>query len=313
MEKLYDGEIVDAHFHLWDIEGGPMNTHWPWLKGPNAIKSHIAGDEEKVTKTLKHNYLIQDYLNEIKDQKVVKSVHVQAECGNPRGETEWLQSIADKHGYPHGIVAHANLAEHDLDHLLAHHAKFKNVRGIRQLLNWSDTRNDIRFAEKDFFQDPNWRKGYALLEKYHFSFDMHIWYFQMDAAAELIKAHPNIQVILDHTGMPMGYLNPTSEALEGWKAGMKKLAQLPNVACKLSAIAMMYHDVNVENFKPLIRFAIDTFGVDRCLFASNFPVDKMNSTYNHLFDTYKRCVSDLPHSDQKKLFHDNAVKFYRLK
>jgi len=294
------------------LENKPFGCTWEWLKGPHQIEGHMAAKDSESMKKMKTSFGISTYLEDIKNNNVVKSVHVQAECSNAKGETEWLQSIADAKGFPHGIVAYANFADDDVDQLLEFHSKFKNVRGIRKLLNWDDEKASLRVPEKDYLKDPKWRKGFALLAKYNMSYDLQIWYTQMDDAFELAKEYPNIQIILNHTGLPMGFLDPSENAIQGWQNGMKKLAQCPNVVVKISGLCMTYHDVNLKNFKPLIDFTISCFGVERCMFASNFPVDRLNTTYDNLFVVFKECVKDLPADHQKKLFHDNAIKYYRL-
>jgi len=310
-KKLYDGDIIDGHMHLWDLETKPFGTFYPWLKGPTQSKDHIAWNAEKF-ETIRKNYLLENYKQDTKNHHVVKSVHVQAECGDSQSETKWLQSLANEHGFPHGIIAHANLSDKNVDELLQFHSQFKNVRGIRQLLNWHEKEN-LRFCDRgDYLRDPAWWKGFALLEKYNFSFDLHIWHTQSDDAVNLATAFPHIQIILDHTGLPMGYLDSSSVAIDQWKHGLTKIAKCPNVTLKLSGLSMTHHVVTVENFKPLILAAIHIFGVERCFFSSNFPVDKINTTYDNLFNVFKECVKDFSVDDLKKLFHDNAQRVYRL-
>jgi len=306
--KNYDGPIIDVHMHLWDLENRPDGVFYPWLKGSTQDKSHMGGDLDSIRK----NYLLEDYLADIKDLNVIKSVHVQAECGDDKAETTWLANVAKNGQYPHAIVARANLADENIEDILAHHSKHSSVKGVRHLLNWDDHNEGIRAADRDYLKDERWNKNFALLEKYNLSFDLHGWYTQFDDAIQLIKQHPKTQFILDHTGLPKGYLDPSEDALQGWRNAMTKISKYPNVAVKLSGLSMTHHNVTVDTFKPLIVFTVQTFGVDRCMFASNFPVDKMQGSYKNLLTVIKESLQDFSYEDQKKIFHDNAIKIYRL-
>jgi predicted TIM-barrel fold metal-dependent hydrolase len=307
---LYDGPIIDAHMHLWDLETVPFGASWHWLKGPQSITSHLAGTPEKV-KDMKKTYLLQNYLQDAKGQNIIKTVHVQAECDDPRAETQWLQSVADKEGNPSGIVAYANLARDDVEDLLRFHAQSKNFRGIRQMLNFDEKNPNLNFADRgDYLTNPLFWRGFALLEKYKLSFDLQLWYHQMHDAAQLAERFPNVQIIVNHTGLPKGYLDTSEEAKKGWKDGMEELSKHLNVAVKISGL---YMTLKPEQFQEYIHHTLSLFGVDRCMFASNYPVDKMNSEQmSNVFDSYRKSVKHLAAADQKKLFHDNAIKFYRL-
>jgi len=297
-----------VHQHFWDLENKPHGVFYPWLKGPTQSESHMGGDLDSI----RTNYLIEHYLEDTKDLNVVRSVHVQAECGDDKAETNWLTSIAELHGFPHAIVARANLADDNIEETLAYYTRHPAVKGIRHLLNWDDDNEKIRFADRNFLNDESWIKNFHLLEKYGFSFDLHCWYTQFDEAIELIKKYPKVLFILDHTGLPKGYLDPTPEALQGWKDAMERIAAYPNVVVKLSGLSMTHHNVTPEVFSPLIKYTVQIFGANRCMFASNFPVDKMQGSYSNLLNTIQESLKHLPIDDQKKIFHDNAIRYYRL-
>jgi len=223
-----------------------------------------------------------------------------------------LKEVAKNHGYPQGLVAKADFYDPKIKEKLAFQAKYPQVKGVRYLLNW-DENPKYRMAERGGeMTDPKWRESFALLEKYNFSFDLHIWPHQVDDAADLIKNFPNIQFIVDHTGLHKGYLDESNEALEQWKLCLKKLATFSNVNLKISGLSMTHHSVDVQTFFPFVTGAIDAFGVDRVMFASNFPVDKMQTSYSNLVNTIKECVKSFSKNDQKKIFHDNAIRIYRL-
>jgi len=294
--------------HLWNLSEKPCGVFYPWLSGPKQAKSHIGGDLNQIRK----NYLIDDYLSDIQGSNVVKSVHVQAECGDDEAETTWLTQVSKSHGFPHGIVARADFYDPNIEKKLLFQSQNPKVKGVRYLLNW-DADPSLCMAEKGGeMNDPKWRETFKLLQKFNFSFDLHIWPLQVNDAIDLISAFPDTQFVLDHTGLHKGYLDPSPEAFEQWKTSLQKLSKFPNVVMKISGLSMTHHSPNVETFKPFILESIKIFGVDRLMFASNFPVDKMQGSYKNLVNVTKECLKDLSKDDQKKIFHDNAVKYYKL-
>jgi predicted TIM-barrel fold metal-dependent hydrolase len=100
--------------------------------------------------------------------------------------------------------------------------------------------------------------------------------------------------------------------LDVWQRGLAALARIPHVSIKISGLGMVDHRWTVDSIRPLVRYTIETFGAGRCMFASNFPVDSLKSDFNTLYDAFKAIVSDYPVAEQRKLFHDNAVRIYRL-
>jgi len=294
-------KIVDAHHHLWDLD----HESYPWLKGPNEVKIHVAGDLDPIRK----NYLVPDFLNDTKDQHLIKSVHLQAEGSDRLRETEWLYEQHKKYGFPTVIVAGGNPASDDFPQLLESYSKIPIVRGIRHLLNFHSTRIDLRQTDTEWLKVPKWIEGIGLLSKYNYSFDLHCLSHQATEAVELGKKYPHIQFIVNHTGLDP---DRTPESFNLWKDSISHYASLPNFAIKLSGLGMFDHHWTIDSIKPYILTSIKAFGVDRCMFASNFPVDKLLSDYNKLYNAYREIVKDFPREEQVKLFQTNAEKFYRL-
>jgi predicted TIM-barrel fold metal-dependent hydrolase len=296
--------IVDAHHHLWDRDA----RSYPWLAKPAV--SGLVGD----TTPLCRNYLLADFLADAAGLDLVASVHLQAEIAHDQAleETRWLQAIADEpgsRGFPHGIVAYADLSNPNVDSDLAAHAAFRNVRGIRQILNRHPD-PAVSFVERDYLNDEEWQRGFARLRAHDLSFDMQLYWPQMEDAAVLARRHPDTQIIVNHTGMP---LERDAGNVTGWRAGMRKLAQCPNIATKISGLGMTDHQWTVESIRPFVLDAIDFFGADRCLFASNFPVDRLYSAYCDIWQAFDGITSDLSPGERSALFCDNAVRLYRLK
>jgi predicted TIM-barrel fold metal-dependent hydrolase len=295
-----DFPIIDAHHHLYDLE----KHRYPWLQ--DGVKPIVFGDYSAICQS----YRVGDFLADCRNQNVVKSVHLDVGFDplDPVGETRWLQSVADAHGFPHGIVGYANLAMPNVRDILEAHLAFANFRGIRQSLNYHPDPVKTYLDRPGVSREPDWRRGFALLRDLGLSFDLQIYYPQMDEAYELARAFPDTQIILNHTGMQVD----GAGHFAAWKAGMLRLASAPNVACKISGLGMGDWHWTVDSITPYVLSAIEAFGVDRCMFASNFPVDKLFGSYDAIFDALKAITAGFPRGERRRLFHDNAERFYRL-
>jgi predicted TIM-barrel fold metal-dependent hydrolase len=307
-------EIVDSHHHFWSLSES-NNAKYKWL-GPvseGGISWHPAGDVNK----LKQSYVLDDYLADTTNPSchLIKSVHVQAEADDPIEEVKYLEQVANNNpgGFPHGIVAHANLASPKLPALLESYTRnYPRVKGVRQLLNWSNT--DARFSmtdRGDYLTDPTWLEGLQLLTSNSLSFDMHVYPSQMVDAAKVARQNPNAILILDHCGLPVD----GQKDFKGWQEGMKHMAEQTNVVCKLSGLVMFNHAWSKEIFAPYILECLRLFTPKRCMFGSNFPVDRLNITYEEVVNVYRDIAENeggLTKDELNLIFKENAIKTYRL-
>ena len=157
--------------------------------------------------------------------------------------------------------------------------------------------------------DPAWRRGYALLERFGWSFDLQTPWWHLSAAADLAADFPGIPIIVNHTGLPA---DRSDEGLAGWRSALAIVAAYRNVALKISGLGQKGQPWTLTANRQVIVDAITIFGVDRCMFASNFPVDRLVAPFSTIFHGFRAAVSDRPAADTRKLFHDNAVRLYRL-
>lgn len=298
----YTGPIVDPHMHLWDLD----RHYYAWLQD-TPLPNNPAGDMASIAYK---SYGLDDYLADAKGWNVVQVVHV--ECGLPPkdqlSETDWLQAIADQRGVIGGIVAGANLDDPDVEAMLAAHAARENVRGVRQIVNWHKDPAKT-YGPTDKLLDAQWRKGFSLLAKYGLSFDLQLYAAQMTVAAELADAHPDIPLIVNHAGMPT---DRDEAGLAAWREGLATLAKRPNVTCKISGLAMVDRSWTTASLKPFVLQVIETFGVERCLFASNFPVEKVHGSFGAFYAAYDAITAGFSHDEREALFAGNARRVYRL-
>jgi predicted TIM-barrel fold metal-dependent hydrolase len=185
---------VDTHFHVWDLEA----NYYPWLT--DRVQPRVIGEYAAI----RRNYLIDEFLADVGDTGVTKAVHIQAEHdpNDPVRETRWLQQVADtegSHGFPHAIVAYADLGADNAAATLEAHCESPNLRGIRQLL----MQHKVDPAAKDPRASKLWAQNFKLLERLNLSFDTQLFHPDMAFGAELAGCNPNVHFILTHTGLPM--------------------------------------------------------------------------------------------------------------
>ncbi len=294
--------FVDAHVHLWKLDA---EIAYPWLTPPFS-DAGVTGNVGAIAV----NYGLDEYLEDAAAWNVEGIVHIDAGAApkDALSETQWLQSIADARGMPNAIVGFAGLHEPNVEAVLEAQASYKNVRGIRHIVNWHRDAGKT-YSERDLTTDPQWRAGYALLAKYGLSFDCQIYPGQMPVIAALAAEHPDIPVMLNHAGM---MIDAGDDALAEWKNGMTALAALPHVSVKLSGFGIVDHGWTPESIRPLILTAIDLFGVDRVMAASDFPTDKLFGSFDETVGALASAVSDFSETERDAIFAANALRIYRI-
>jgi len=297
--SAYTGPAIDTHHHIW------LREDVAWLADPPIAR--MFGDYFGI----RRDYPVEEWINDIVPQGVTKSVHVTAMWGPGRAldETRWLQATADKHGFPHGIVCNVDLADANAEAALKAQKQFPNLRGVRQMLYWDSPTVRQAVPRPDYCNAPEFRRGFALLEKHDLSFELQVYAGQAAYAAELVKAFPNVRMILVHAGM---LTERTPQAIEQWRSALTTLAAFPNVHVKLSGLGMYSQGITFAQARQVIRDAIQIFGIERTIYGSNFPLEKLHMSYADFFGIYRAVLSEYTESQQRAVLHDNAAKFYRL-
>jgi L-fuconolactonase len=320
-EDIVDPErpICDPHHHLWDHPGS--------------------------------RYLLDELLEDLgSGHNVVSTVFV--ECASmyradgpeplrPVGETEFVNGIAamtasGRYGKLRacaGIVSFADLtlgasAGEVLD---VHMARSDRFRGIRHAAGWDAderVRNSHTNPPAGLLLDATFRKGFRELGRRKLSFDAWLYHPQIGELTDLARAFPDVTIIFDHFGGPLGigpYEGRQEDIFARWRDDVAELARCRNVYAKLGGLVMPingfgFHRREVPaNSDEIVaatgryyRHAIDCFGVERCMFESNFPVDKQSCSYGVLWNAFKKLVADASESEKQWLFHDSACTAYRL-
>ena len=342
--------IIDPHIHLWNPAENPKQIsplvktfgRFPWLLDkvtrllfPKAVTSFV-GQTQYVT----NPHLPEIFHRDTGKYNIEGYVHIQAgwegeKPFNPIGETEWLMTLKDK---PLAIVGEAHL--HDLENLdavLDAHIKASPLfKGVRDSLAIHGDKGVMDFNETgDMLKSEDFKKGFASLGERNLTFDTYLYAHQLKDFTKLVAAVPQTRVVLDHVGTPIGVGGPhgglgktaqeRKSIQEQWYEDLARLAEVPHVRMKLSGLLMPVCGFQFEKsatpaslnevvdaMGPHLEYALKTFGVDRCMFASNFPMDKVSTTYETLYDAYFKIVENYSVADQQKLFADNALAFYEI-
>ena len=245
-------------------------------------------------------YWADDFIAETRFQNVERVVHMQAALGiaDPVAETQWLQGFHDRLGVPHAIVASVDLASADARETLARHcAASPIVRGVR----------DLRYD--DYLTDPAWEAGFALLGEHGLVCCDDPLLERVPAAAALAARHPDVPLCLDHELTPR---RRDDDYFRQWRAAIRVLAAVPSTVVKISGLGMGDHTWTVDSLRPWVLSCIEAFGVDRAFFGTNWPVDRIFSSYGDVLDAYAEIVSGFSEIEQRSLFSGNANRVFRL-
>jgi predicted TIM-barrel fold metal-dependent hydrolase len=279
--------IVDAHVHLWNPEQFSM----PWLAS---------------VPRLNRPYGLRDYREQTLDLPITAMVYIEVgvEPQEALREARHVVDIAREEPRLQAVVAAAPVEHGDAvrEHLESLVAISPLIKGVRR--NLQDE------AEPDFCLRPDFVAGVRLLAEFKLSFDLCIKHWQLPYVIELVRRCPDTAFILDHLGKP----DIKEHLLDPWKADLRTLAELPNVACKLSGMVTEADHENWQpaDLEPFINVVLEAFGEDRVMFGSDWPVALLASSYQRWFETLEALIARLPVSARRKLWAENTRRIYRM-
>ena len=295
-------------------------------------------------------YLLDELVADAAGHDVVKTVFVECmsmydaerpEALAPVGEIEFVEAIAEQSASgpgalraAAGIVGFADLSlGAAVDEVLEAHEQASpgRFRGIRHASAWhadDAIRNSHTRPPEGLLLDSTFRKGFGCLARRGLSFDAWLYHPQLGELADLARAFERTSIVLDHVGGPLGigpYAGRRDEVFESWKRSIAELAECPNVTVKLGGLTMPicgfeFHKRDAppgseelaEILGPYYLFCIDRFGPERCMFESNFPVDRASCSFGVLWNAFKRVARGFTEKERSALLHDTAVRVYRL-
>ena len=281
--------IVDAHVHLWD----PARTDWyPYLSHP---PQQGGGDSSRMHR----RFDVDLYRSESAGWNVEKFINVAAATGRHSvDETIALDHDAPAAGGPDAIIGGLPPADTVAESLqfIDHQMTASRFRGVRPM-----GRLDQPLPAVEVLRG---------LQERNLVFELMTHPDQLGASAAGLSGFDDLTVVVEHTGWPR---SNSDEEFTLWKSGIDALAAVgPRVVCKLSGLAMPFGSMQVDALGPWIEYALGAFGVDRCFFASNFPVDAVYGTFDELYTTFSDLTAGLDEAARAKLFAENAERIYRL-
>ena len=182
------------------------------------------------------------------------------------------------------------------------------MRGVRQIVGREPEEDRVTGSGR-LLEDEQWQRGLGLLSRLGLSFDLQLIPPQLPVVARILERHPDLAVALCHCGSPW---DRSPEGLDAWRNGLRSLARLPNVHCKISGLGMFDHRWTTESIRPIVLDVLEIFGVERCMLGSNFPVDKLYGDYVNLWAAYASITATLTAAERRSLYAENARRFYRL-
>lgn len=294
--------IIDAHHHFWD----PDRNYHPWLRDEPMIPFRY-GNYASIRKL----FMPEDYRKAHAPLNVVASVTMEGEWdeATPVAESTWITEVAQTEGTPAAHVARAFLDRADVAEVLAGHAAYPIVRGIRHKPTPAASPDDVERGRPGSMSDPAWLKGYAALKAHGLHFELQTPWWHVRELMDLIDRHPDTPVVINHAFMPT---DRSPDAMAGWRKAITLAARVPQITIKISGIGIAGRPWTLEDQRPVIDDCLEAFGVERAMFASNFPVDGLCGIFPTIYQGYLDATRGLSLSDRLRLFHDNAIRIYRL-
>jgi len=291
--------FVDSHVHFHDRRHPTLRYDWlEW----DAPLDPMVGDEGAIR--TKH-FRAEDFAAETRFQNVKAVVHVQAAIGSadPVDETRWLHESAERTGIPNAVIAAVDLAAPDAEETLDRHLDFPLMRGVRD------------FRDDDYLSNPDWRRGYAAMEGHDLVCCDDPFLEEMGLARRLAEEFPGVTLCIDHAAHP-GYRGmprqPSGGDIDEWRAAIREVAKAENVVIKMSGFGMSDRRWTPTVLRTWILECIDAFGVERTFFGTNWPLDRLYSSYGDVLDAYASAIADFTAAEQAAMFHGNAQRIFRI-
>lgn len=277
--------ITDTHQHLWDLE----QFSFSWTKR---------------SATLNRSFRMSDYLEATSGLNITQSVHVEADVDEPDmlGETRYVLDLADRNDNPMaGVVACVRPERADFAAYLAQIVGHPKLKGVRRVLH---------VVPDNTVDRPGFIDNVRSLEGYGLSFDICVLARQLPIAIRLVRECPGVQFILDHCGNPL----VKEKVYEPWASHIRELASYPNVVCKISGIVTNADTEHwtPEDLRPYVEHVITSFGWERVMFGSDWPVCLLASSYHRWVEALMSLTAGAREAERRKLFSENAERVYKL-
>ncbi|WP_164861443.1 amidohydrolase family protein [Microbacterium sp. CPCC 204701] len=299
----YDGPIIDAHTHLWDLS---MGKH-PWLAPSGGF-----GPPGRLDQLKGKDYLLEHYRADIDGVGVVASTHVEAlwdAASSPVEETAWLESL-DGGLLASRYVGGAVFGRADTEEILRAQASYERMRGVRQVIAWTPDPNRRMAATEGIARGGAWRAALPVLRELDLHLELLIYPHQAQDVAALAADYPDLPIVVNHIGSP---IEQDEAGVGRWRAAIDTLAAHPNTFMKLSAAAAYPAEKSVDAMRPFVVPIVETFGADRVMWGSDFPVGTLVGwSYGRYLEAYRRLLDQRTPAEQAAILFGTANRLYRF-
>ena len=272
---------IDSHVHFWKFD----RKRDAWIT-----------DEMKV---LQQDYLPEQIALTLKRNEVDGVVAVQA--SQEEVETRFLCELAKTHPVIKGVVGWIDLRAANVQERLEHFAQYPEIKGYRHI---------VQGEPDDFMLGADFQRGISALQGYNYTYDILIYPRQLPAALKLVEAFPEQKFVIDHCAKP----GIKRKEMEPWAADLQKIAQHPNVYCKLSGLLTeaKWKEWSAGDFYPYLDVVFEAFGTNRLMFGSDWPVMLLSGMYVQWKSLLEKYMENLPLDEKELVLGENAVAFYNL-
>lgn len=273
--------MIDAHVHFWKYD--PVRDSW-------------IGDNMEV---LQRDFLPVDFVR-LADKNGVKGV-VAVQADQSETETSFLCMLADNYPLIKGVVGWVDLCAKDVEYKLDHYARNRIIKGFRHILQGE---------ESSFMLQPAFVNGVKKLDTFNFTYDILVYHNQLPQVIQLLDKLPDQKLIVDHCAKP----SIVSGGIKDWEKDIRVIASHPNVYCKISGLVTeaRWHQWKKEDFFPYIDVIVDSFGTDRIVFGSDWPVIYTSADYGKWVSVLKDYLQHFSQAEQEAFFSENVIRFYGL-
>jgi len=273
---------IDAHQHFWNFD--PIRDSW--------INEDM--------KSIQRDFLPEDLEPLLNKHGFDGCIAVQA--SQSEQENDFLLQLAERSDFIKGIVGWLDLQAENAEERLGHYRQFKKIKGFRHILQGE--------PQRDLMLSPAFMKGISLLKKYDLTYDILIYQDQLKYIPDFVSRFPDQAFVIDHLAKP----DIKSGSINEWRSDIIRVAQFENVCCKISGMVTEadWKHWKKEDFRPYLDVVVESFGMDRLLFGSDWPVCLVAASYSKMLDIVDDYFSSFSGGEKEKLFGRNAIAFYKL-
>ncbi len=295
-------KLIDAHHHYWDLLA---NNH-PWLCEEPRIAFRY-GDYSALCKDAQPKFLQDEYDRASEGWNIAATVTMEGEWSpdDPTGEALWMQQLAKESGRPAAHAAQAWLDRNDLAETLAAYRHLPIVKSVRH----KPRANAAPGGPPGGMADYAFREGFQRLGDEGLMFELQTPWWHLHEAIEMSQLSPQTTIILNHAGMPV---DRSEAGIAGWQTALKEFSALPNTYIKISGIGIRDREWQLDDNYDIIRYCIATFGAERCMFASNFPVDGLCGSFDTIYSGFDAATINDSQASREALFFRTAASVYGI-